>query len=291
MTTTSDLIEALKIKGSFPTSDDLFKNSDFLIIFNHVMQTEIINVMMLLSEEFFLLTKDYTITPGKKYRIPSRAIGAKVRDLQRVDENNNYTSINHLLEEDRPSNNTGFYVVRNSIELSEDITSPILRMKYFARPNKLVLPTAAGQITAVDTANNQVTVSAIPATMTTGVLIDFIQGKNPYDLLDYDREITNVSGTTITFSSLPDDLVIGDWVALAEESPVAMVPEEVQPVLVQAALVSCLSSKKDKALDYEMKVLERMKLDITRMFDPRVENDGIKFRSGRLLSYFSNRWY
>ena len=289
--TSDELIAALKIKGSFPSADDLFSNADFLVLFNHQMQVEIIPTMQLLSEEYFLLTKDYTITQGSTYRIPSRAIGAKCRDLQYLDGSNNLAPLNRLFEEDRPLNNSGYYLVRNSIELSSDFINGTLRMKYFARPNKLVLESACAQISSIDTGLNQVVVTALPSTMSTGVLVDFIQAKNPYDLLAYDQTISGVSGTTVSFASLPTDLAVGDWISIAEQSCVPMVPEEMHPILVQSALVSALSSKKDRAVDYESKVLERIKQDAIRMLDPRVENDSVSFKSGRLLSYFNTRWY
>src|SRR5574343_687413 len=272
-----ELISALKIKGSFPTTNDLFSNSDFLILFNHQMKVEIIPIMMLLSEEYFLLSKDFTVTQGATYRVPSRAIGAKIRDLQYIDGSNNISSLARLFEEDRPYNNSGYYLLRNSVELSDGFTNGTLRMKYFGRPNELVLSTSCGEITSIDTNNNQVTVSSLPSTMTTGDLCDFIQYQNPYDLLSYDQAITGVSGSTVSFSSLPTGLEVGDWLCLAQQSPVPMVPEEMHPVLVQSALVSALASKKDSATDREEKVLERIKQDAIRMLDPRVENDSVSF--------------
>lgn len=286
-----EMISALKIKGSFPTSNDLFSNADYLVLLNHQMKTEIVPVMMLLSEEYFLLTKDYTIATGTTYRIPTRAIGAKVRDLKYIDGSGNYTSIDRLREEDRPLNNTGFYVVRNSIELSSGFTGGTLRMTYFSRPNDLVLSTACGEITSIDTGTNEIVVSSLPSTFAIGTLCDLVQASNPYDLLSYDIAITNISGTTVTFASLPSGLAVGDWLCLAGEAPVPMLPEEMHPVLVQSALVAALSSKKDKAVEYETKVLERVKQDAIRMLDPRVENDSETFKSGRILGYFTNRWY
>ena len=288
---TSELISALKIKGSFPTSNDLFSTDDYLVLFNMVMQTEIVPMMLLLSEDYFLLQKDFTIVPNSNYRLPKRSVGAKLRDLKIIDNGGNITPVVRLFEEDRPANPAGFYIVRNSIEVSDSFSSGTLRIKYFSRPNKLVSTTSCAQITAIDTGNVQVTVASVPANMTTDVLCDFVQNNNPYDLLDYDNAIVGVSGSTITMTSLPDDLAVGDWLTIACESPVPMVPEETHPVLVQAALVSALSSKKDKALDYEAKTLERMKQDAIRMLDPRVENDSVNFRSGRLLGFFANRWY
>ena len=287
---TTELISALKIKGSFPTADDLFSNADYLVLFNMQMQLEIIPTMLLLSEEYFLLSKDYTIALGSTYRLPSRSVGAKLRDVQYVDAAGNSNPVTRLFEEDRNLNATGFYLLRNSVELSADFTGNTLRLKYFSRPNKLVLTSACGQVSSIDSAT-QVTVSSLPTSMSTGVLCDFVQNNNPYDLLTYDSAITGVSGSSVTFTSLPDGLAVGDWLCLASESPVPMIPEEMHPVLIQAALVSALAAKKDKALDFEAPLLERVKQDAIRMLDPRVENSSIKFRTGRLLGYFQTRWY
>ncbi len=287
---TTELINTLKIKGSFPTSNDLFSTDDFLNIFNHQMKTDMIPLMLRLGEEFFLQSKDFAITQGATYRIPRRAVGAKIRDLLYVNGTSN-SAIARLLEEDRPANGSGYYMLRNSIELTEDYSGGTLRMKYFARPSTLVATSACAQIVSIDTVLFQVVVSATPSTMATGTIVDIVQNNNPYDLLGMDYSLVSVSGTTLTFTSLPDDLVVGDWVCLATEAPVPMLPEELHPVLIQSALVSCLSAKKDKALEVEAAVLKQNKEDALNMLDPRVENNSTKMRSGKLLSFFSSRRY
>lgn len=284
---TTELISALKIHGSFPTSNDLFSTSDFLVLFNHQLKIDITPLMLRLNEEYFLQSKDFTIAVGTNYRIPTRAVGAKIRDLKRVDASGNESPIDRLFEEDRGSGKSGYYMLRNSIELSSDITSGTLRMKYFARPSTLVATTACGQIESIDTNANEVVLTSVPATFATNIVADLVQNKNPYDLLAMDSVITGVSGTTLTFSDLPADLEIGDWVCLATESPVPMIPDELHPVLVQSALVKCLSSKKDKAWENEVGVLEANKEDATNMLDPRVGNNSTKMRSGKLLAFFS----
>lgn len=284
---TTELINTLKIKGSFPTSDDLFSPDDFLKLFNHQLKVDIVPLLIRLNEEFFLQYVDFSVSQGSSYRIPKRAIGAKIRDLKMVDANNNYTNIDRLFEEDRNSGKSGYYISRNSIELTPNYTSNTLRMKYFARPSTLVLTSSCAQVTSIDTNLNQVVVSGVPSTFTASTVVDFVQNNNPYDLLGMDYSISSVSGTTLTFSSLPSGLEIGDWICLATESPVPMIPEELQPVLIQSVLVSALSSKKDKALEVEMQVLIQNKQDAINMLEPRIENNSSKVRSGRLLSYFS----
>lgn len=285
----TELINALKIKGSFPTSDDLFSNDDFLVLFNMQMKVAILPIMLKLNEEYFLQYKDFTISQGAKYRIPSRAIGTNIRDLKKVDSSGNYTDINRLFEEDRSSGKSGFYMNRNSVELTNDFISDTLRMTYFARPNKLVLTTSCAQITSMDTVLNTVVVSSAPATMSTGVLVDFIQNNNPFDLLSFDQSLVSVSGTTLEVTALPSGLEVGDWVCIANESPVPLVPEELHPVLVQSALVTTLSSKKDKALEYENKKLTEQIEAVLTMLDPRVQNNSTKMRSGKMLDYFASR--
>lgn len=287
----TELISALKIKGSFPTSNDLFSTSDFLVLFNMQLKSDLTPMLLKLNEEFFLQYVDFTISSGSSYRIPKRAIGAKVRDLKVVDSSGNYTDIQRLFEEDRSGNASGYYVTRNSIELTSDFTGNTLRMKYFARPSTLVATTECAQVTSIDTGLNQVVVSSAPATMAVSTVVDIVQNNNPYDLLSMDVALSSVSGTTLGFAALPSGLLVGDWICLATESPVPMIPDELHPVLVQSALVSCLSSKKDKALEVESERLEQMKADAITMLDPRVENNSVKFRSGALLNYFSNGRY
>lgn len=284
---TSELQSALKIHGSWPTSDDLFSESDFLSLFNHQLLIEILPMMLQLNEEFFLMTQDFTITQGSKYRVPRRATGAMFRSLHYVDGSGNHSQITRLYEEDRHLNASGYFLQRNQVELTNDYTSGTLRMKFFARPSKLVPVDECAQITAIDTGTNTVTFASVPAAMVAGELCDFVQNNNPYDLLDYDEEIVSATSTTLVFASLPDELAVGDWVTLSCESCVPMVPEELHPVLIQSALVKTLSSKKDKQYDKELETLMRAKEDAINMLDPRVRDNSNKVRTGKLLGYFS----
>jgi hypothetical protein len=84
----------------------------------------------------------------------------------------------------------------------------------------------------------------LPTTITTSTPVDFVQNDGPYDILEIDQTITNISGTTLTFAALPDDLAVGDWICLAGQSPVLIAPRELQPLLVQATLHKSLMSKK-----------------------------------------------
>lgn len=287
--TTSDLISNIKMRGSFPTANDLFSNSDYLSILNDEMMNQVTPLITKLNEEFFLAYSDTsTISGTSTYRIPKRAVGSLLRDIQLIDAAGNVTSLPRLFEEDKYSTTQGqlgYYVKGNQIVLSPTPTSSnyTLRLAYFRRPSKFVLTTACAQITSIDTVLNQVVVSSLPSTMTSGTSVDFVQGSSPYDLLGMDSSISSVAGTTITFSSLPTDLAIGDYISLAGEACVPMVPEEMIPFLVQAALCVCLASKKDKSVELELQKMEQTKQTLINMLSPRVRSNDIKIKANNSL--------
>ena len=209
-----------------------------------------------------------------------------LRDVQLIDSNDNITPLSRLFEEDKVSlneNAQGYFLKGNNIILSPtpSTTTGTLRLAYIRRPSALVLTTAAGEITSIDTGLNQIVVSSLPSTMTVNTEIDFVQGNSPYDLLETDSSITGVSGTTISFASLPDDLAVGDFIALSGESPVAQLPEELIQILTQSVLCSCLSSKKDKSVEFEMQKLTQMKEILTNMLVPRVKSDDKKIKNNQ----------
>lgn len=293
-TTTTDLINSVKLKGSFPTSNDLFSSADYLNILNDELLIQIVPLLNKLNEEYFLTYKDYSIVADQdKYRIPTRAVGSSLRDVQLIDSNGSVRSLIRLFEEDKRSLTSGpqgYYVKGNQIILSpKPITTDgsILRLVYFRRPSKFVLTSACAQILSIDTATNTVVVSSLPSTITMTTPVDFVQAESPYDILEMDFVATAISGTTITFgSTLPDDLAVNDYITLAGQSCVTMIPDDLIPILVQAALCSCLTSKKDTQAKIELEKLEQMKSVMSTMLSPRVKSDDLKIKSGVLLNYF-----
>lgn len=133
------------------------------------------------------------------------------------------------------------------------------------------------------------TVTALPATISTSTPIDFVQSGGQCDLLDIDKTISSIAGTSLTFASLPDDLAVGDYICLAGQSPVPTIPLDLHPVLVQAVLCACLSSKKDKAIEIEAPKLRKLIETMEEMLQPRVDNGSIFLSGQGLLSAIRNR--
>lgn len=292
MSTTTDLISSIKLLGSFPASQSLFSNSNFLSILNREQLTTIVPLLNKINEEYFITEKDYSITANQaNYRIPKRSVVSQLRDIQLISANGSVQSLIRLFEDNRTSTTNGsrgYYIKGNEILLSPTPTQSVgtLRMIYMRRPSSFVLPTACAQIISINTALKQVVVSSLPTTMTTSTVIDFVQGASPYDLLEMDSVISGVSGTTITFSSLPTDLALNDYICLAGETCLPMIPEELIHVLVQSALCVCLSSRKDKSVELELQKLEQMKMTFTDIMSPRVKsNDKVVVNRNGLLRF------
>ena len=282
MSTTTDLINLIKLQGSFPSSDSLFSNANFLSILDMEMSKEVVTILNKINEEYFLTQKHIPLVANTKlYRIPSRAVGSALRDVQLLSSTNVITPLNRLYEEDRTSldnNKIGYFIKGNQIEVSPMPTSAAdtLRLLYFRRPSKFVLPSACAQITSIDTVLNQVVVLSVPSTMTTSTQIDFVQANSPYDILEMDSAITGISGTTISFSSLPEDLSVNDYICLASQTCTPGIPEELIQILTQAALCTALSSKKDKSVELELQKLTQLKQSYLEMLTPRVKSNDKK---------------
>ena len=291
------MIANIQLKGSFPTAADYFSSADYLSILNDESMSVIVPLMVSVNEEFFLEYSDQATVSGQaNYRIPKRSVVSGLRDCQLIDTSGNVTQLARLFEDGKTtvaSQARGYYLKGNQVVLSPTPTDSTmtLRLAYFRRPQSYVLPTACAQVSAINTVSNIVTVSSAPSTFATGVLLDFVQGATPYDTLAFDQAVVGISGTAITFSSLPTGLALGDWLSLSTQTCVPGIPEEVVPLLVQAALVTCLSAKKDNAVSVEKDKMERMAQNLLRILAPRVRDNSVKINNlSGPMSRFQRYW-
>lgn len=289
--TTSDLVDAVKSIASIPSSQNLFSVTDFLRFANRAIKKKLVPLVMSTREEYFVAVSDFAITAGKsRYAIPSRAIGGKLRDIQRIDGTSE-ASVARIEPENISSSDSGaegFYLEGNYVVLTPTPTTTEyqLRLKHFRRPNELVATTACGLIESIDTVLNQVVVSSAPSTFATTVAVDFVRGEPGYECLDVDQAITGLSGTTITFASLPSDLAVGDYVCIAGETCVPQIPEDLIPLLEDEVAEMCMKAqgKNTKAFREE---LEADKQEALKLITPRVDGEPRKVIGNRtLLSHF-----
>lgn len=283
--TTTDLIAAIKRKASIPTNQSLFSTSDFLEFAWEEMLTDLIPCIMSAREEYFVADYDYSITADQAaYAIPPRAIGDALRDVKVVDGTEQW-SLPRLEPEqvgDTASGQEGFFLRANDVVLvpTPTISQYTLRLSHHRRPGKPVATTSAAQITSVGATS--VVVSSVPSTWTTGTLVDFIKAKPGFQCLGIDQAITGVSGTTVNFTAVPSGVAVGDWLALATESPIIQIPVELHPVLAQMVANRCqIAQGKPAKVDREE--LMKMRDAALGLLTPRVAGEPRKIKAPQSL--------
>lgn len=153
----SDLIESVKRRISFPISQNTFSEEDILKFANEEITTNLVPQMLSYHEEFFVTYDLVPLLPTQiKYPIPKRAIGLRLRDMFYVDTSGNLFEMTRIDGDDKGffSRNIGtdqtihkFYLENDNVvltPLSMVGVSGSLRMEYFIRPNQLVLDERAG---------------------------------------------------------------------------------------------------------------------------------------------------
>ena len=150
--TSADLIESVKRKIAVPINQRTFTDEDVLAFANEEMMISQVPDILQYHEEFFVTYVDVPILANqKRYPIPERALGQKLRDVWYVDTNNNLYEMVRINPNDQSywqretsANNVmqKYFLEGNEIVLApQTITSPTgsLRFTYYLRPNQLVL--------------------------------------------------------------------------------------------------------------------------------------------------------
>ena len=273
--TTADLIASIKRRAMVPTNQSTFEEDDILALADEELRLGLVPLIMSTREEFYVTYKDYS-SGSTSYDLPPRAIGMKLRDLVLVDSGDDEHSVPQINPEQAEflgssAQNPKFYLRGNKF-IFTDAPTDDPRAYYYLRPNKLVVTTDAAQITSINSGSNQVDVSSLPSTIVNGSVVDFIKSKPGFDLLALDQTITGVASTTLTFASLPSGLIVGDWIALAEESPIVQVPFDLIPVLAQRVAVQILESTGDlEHLQAAAGKLGKMEKAAFGLIEPRVD--------------------
>lgn len=292
-----NLVNSLKLRGLPPSSQQTFTTDGFIQVLSEEMMTNIVPLMDSVSEEYFVTNYDVTFDPNiSSYAIPPRAVGGKLRDVVFVDTMNNEINLPRLRPEDIKTRSQfiryqpapwGFYIKDNAVMLFLGQTPntqagyPTLRLKFFRRPNILTASINAAQITAI--VGNVVTVTAVPTSWNTSNTFDIINGNPGFGSRGDDQTITLIAGNDITFTSLPSSVAIGDWVALANYSPIPQIPPEAHLLLAQYGTAKVLEAMGDIAgMSAALGKAEQMKAQFLMIITPRVEGSVIKLvsRSG-----------
>lgn len=296
--TVDELITSIQKRGILPTDDNTLGESDILRFAHEELISYIAPLIKEMKEGYFENYEDLSIETNKvKYPISYRAMLGLVRDVVFIDTDGSERSLPRINLADKPDilndqSSTGdfaFYVSDNSVVLhpkpSESRGS--LRIYFYMRPNQLVKLASAGRIVSFNTTAKTVELATLPSGFVVGADMDFIKGKAGFECLDWDLAPTNVSGTTLTFTSLPENLKVGDYVCLAEQSCFPQIPVEAHPMLAQTVVVRMLDAlTHTEALNNALGKLKKMEELLPKLLGNRVDGEPTAIRiRNNLLDY------
>ncbi len=274
--TNTEFIATVKRIATFPNSQNLLTDSDILKNATKEMRGTVVPLYLKNRDDFFVKYKDFTNIAGvTEFNIPERAIGQIVKDIQLVDSAGNIQRPPRIDTDSNTNSDFGYYFKANKIILCPGVSTDadvFLRMVYFTRPNEMVKTSECALITSINTLTNEVTCATVPTTWVVGTSIDFISSTPLWDTLQESTAITVIASTTITFSSLPADLVVGDYLAEAQTAPYAQIPLEGKELLAQLTALKCLENMGDeKGYGVAMARYQQMADDLVNLISPRAQ--------------------
>ena len=300
------LLPTLRLLPLMPSVQALFSDSDLVTIMNFEMDSKIMPLIDNQAEEYGIYVVDLPYsTSTVEYDIPSRALGGKLRSVTFVDSNGNEIRIPRLRVEDIMSNVNatglainpalwGFYFQNNKVRLylgsmqGGSSSYRFLRLRYIRQPSTLVESDACGEITNI--AGNVITMSNVPTTFTTSATYDLISNSPQMfvslgDDLTVTAVTTGTNGTITLTDTPPDTLAVGDWVALAGQSPIPQIPFNPGfQLLLQLSAAKCLEIHGDvQGFNVAMSQASDMKNYFISVITPRADANQIRLTTPNSL--------
>lgn len=294
--TTSAMLKSIKRRAMVPDNQNTFTDQDFIDLMNEEMMIGLVPSILQMKEEYFMFKQITPLVSSKsKYPVPERALANKLREVCFRDSTDklvgNEYEMTQIAIDDRYtglSNGTGsadftgfrrFYMMGSDLVLHPSVgPSPYgsLAFYYYLRPNTLVKESLVAAITNINRTTGNITVSSVPSGYDVDFTYDFVKAKSPHNILDIDVPVTNINTLskiiTLSASSIPADLEIGDYMPLSGQSCIPNVPTELHMVLAQRVAQRVLEALGDTEglNNANAKVLE-MENKLTSMISSRVE--------------------
>lgn len=292
------MIDSVRKRTMTPDDTSIFTDQDILDILNEELDVEVLEKLLVLHEEHLTIPIDIPRNDEGVYEIPYRAIGNKIRDIQLISGEITYelsqVSIGELPDYSyNTDSNTyldKFYVESNKIKLiNNNRPYNTIRFYIYLRPNVLtkvekagVISPASGDSLFVDNEDGTITLvlSQVGKHFTSSNNYDIVGKRTPNKVRKFDlKPLEVITGTTgsIKFNKsdvedILDELQDGDYVTIAEETPVPNIPTEMHPILAQAAAIHILEALGDtEALNNAQRRMDKMTKSVQSLVDDRVE--------------------
>lgn len=253
-----DCINSVYRNTALPNSQITYQSADIVAFLNEEQQTTITALVQSIREKYWIQYFNVNIVAGvTTYTVPTRAVMGSLEDIVLVDSSGNEIEIAQLADEQKKvapfysfvptASMRGIYARDDTFNIYP-ITFPypagfIIRFKYARRPSILVQSSFCAQILTVNYATNVVTVGTVPSGWTANAtIIDIINNLPQFTSQADDNLITNISGTSITLTSLPATVVAGQWLCPQGTTCVPQLPLELYPLLINAGCLRVFTS-------------------------------------------------
>lgn len=302
--TSKKLIESVENRSHVPVNQSTFTEQKFLDFATEELRLSLIPFILSMNEDYMLFEVETPLVAGKKdYKIPSRATGIKLKDLQIKDRAGNYQELTRTTIGDRFDDNYNeglgdlnkFYIKNDKVILMGNPTSgDTLVFIIYMKPSRLVTEDRIAIVSGINRTSNTIVVDQIPENFTSQEKYDFYKASSPFNVLQIDFNISslNSSSNTIVVPSIPEDLEIGDHISLANEAIIPQIPEELHVMLAQMVTCRIMESQGDtEGLRNAMMKLQQMKDEGGLIIDNRVTDapKKIKNRHGFLRNNLTQR--
>lgn len=265
-----ELLVSVKRATAVPANQTRFSDTDMLALADEETQTRLLPMLTELRNEYLVRREETPLVAGQTvYPIPYRAIGRTLRSVVIEKPGLQPDTLPYVQPEDAGSvSQVGFFLRADKIVLTSAQTGGTLALYYELRPSRLVPLSSCARITSFSMTD--AVVASVPATIVTGSVVDVVEARSGHSLLGQDVPVTNVAGVTLTLA-VPSGVVVGDFIAPAETSPVIMLPPEMHQVLAQAVAVRVLEGIGDfEALSsHQARLVEKMTA-VRSLLTPRV---------------------
>jgi len=274
----SDLVEAVRQEAMLPASDESATTSRIIDALNREQRLYLARLLLSVRESHQVAHADVALVAGTaRYRVPSRAIGAKVKLVSLL--NGTQVSPLYPMPYERQVEDVGgggpgdYWFESNHLVLRvTPAATGSLRITYFRRLGELVLEEEAGVVESLNAGAQTVTLESAPTAFVAGATdYDFIQAGSHFDTLGADQSAT-LAGDVLTFAEeLPEDLAVGDYVTLAGQAPLCQAPRELHDVLALRTAFAILEASGDPKAAATERRLARAESDALSLLAPRVD--------------------
>ena len=262
------LLDMIDKKAAVPTNQNTFSRAEVLEVATDAIMEEVLPDLLKSRQEFLITYDDLATTKRTSdnyywIRIPYRAVGQAIISVCSPDD-------------DSEIDQSSYWVENNKIYFDHQFLTTY-RIRYYLRPGHLIEASAAGTITTIDRTTGVITTSARPTAFTTGLSYDFVRGKAGFDLLAKDLTCSAIptsptTSKTFTVADIPSELEAGDYICIADQSPVPQLPVEWFPYVASYTAASILNSLGDREAATKIEAsLERLKKNALNIIAPRIE--------------------